>query len=268
MRMHSLFKSIGVTTAIASALSGCATDDPSIGRPVVESEQALNLVAQLESENGSQLNFYEPEPGHVLLLETGLVGERPLINAELAQLTAVEKFERLSGRAAPIALIEAQQRVERYALEGGETLGFVPQVEEVETAPIAAAIEDSRATAEVGVSSQAITTSEFVDIYCDPPSNYDREAFWTNGSGPSDFTWTQLNYVSSAALSLRGDIRFRARWRPRASWSGYTTVWLPKGYFSSFYEDGRAILGFGWNSIVDNADGDLYHFCSYADKNL
>jgi hypothetical protein len=55
--MQSLFKSIGVTTAIASALSGCATDDPAIGRPVVENEQALNLVAQLESENGSQLNF-------------------------------------------------------------------------------------------------------------------------------------------------------------------------------------------------------------------
>jgi hypothetical protein len=250
-------RAIGVTTVITAAFTGCAAEDAT-GRPVAQSDQPLNLVAQLEGANGAQVSFYEPEPGHVLVLEVGHMGERPLIDAELAKASAVQKWEALSGEPAPFALIEAEQR----ELSGVSELGFVPPVVNVEHAPIAAqpAAQDG-----VGVSRQALTVDEFISYYCNPPSNYDYEAFWTNVTGTGSYTWTQLNYIATGALAVAGDIRYRVRWRPRASWSGYTTVWLPAGYYATYYESYREILGFGWNSIVDNAEGDTYHFCSWGD---
>jgi hypothetical protein len=254
---RSALRAIGVTTMITAALTGCAGEGTA-GRPVVESAQPLNLIAQLEGDNGAQVNFYEPEPGHVLVLELGHMGETPLISADLAKASAVAKWEALSGQAAPIALIEAEQREQL----GVNELGFVAPVENVEQAPIVA---QQGAQDGVGVSSQALTRAEFVSYYCNPASNYDYEAFWQNVTGTGSYTWTQLNYIATGALSLRGDIKYRVRWRPRASWSGYTTVWLPAGYYATYYEAYRDILGFGWNSIVDNAEGDLYHFCSWGD---
>jgi hypothetical protein len=41
---------------------------------------------------------------------------------------------------------------------------------------------------------------------------------------------------------------------------------VPAGNWVRWYENYRVVLGFGWNGMVDQADGDLYHFCSRANK--
>jgi hypothetical protein len=257
-----------VASCVALTLSACSAEptgdsasteterspnaDPSMIE--MENEEYLNPIARVNFPGHGSVRFYEPEPGYVVVLQSGVDSLGAKIGFKTASGTLVDKYERLAGAAAPQTLRDAVARAERLAAEAPP---------EIAGEPI-----DAPQVPDPQLREKNHTGDWFHDGYCDMhfQSNADEQAFWPVVSGTGSFTWTTLDVLQSAARSLQGQVRFRARWRPRASWSGYTTAYLDPGEHAIFYEEYRDVLRFAWNSIVDQASdpGDVYDFCSWG----
>jgi hypothetical protein len=261
-----------IASCVALTLSACSAEptgdsattdterssdvDPSMIE--MENEAYLNPIARVNFPGQGSVRFYEPEPGYVVVLQSGVDSLGAKIGAKAAGATLVEKYERLAGAAAPQTLRDAVARADRLAAEAPPSIagerGGAPQLPEQVPGPL--------------LREKNHTGDWFWDGYCDMHLqwNADEEAFWPWVTGTGSFTWTTLDVVQSAARSNQGQVRFRVRWRPRASWSGYTTLYLNPGEHAIYYEEYRDLLRFGWNSIVDQASdpGDIYDFCSWG----
>jgi hypothetical protein len=113
--------------AFSTSFAGCATDGsleddlapetgraPEASRPTergLTGDDESKLVASYVAPDGRQLKFVEDEPGYIIMVQAGDIGSRPLVSREMASALAPEAiYARLSGRAAPEALIAASRR--------------------------------------------------------------------------------------------------------------------------------------------------------------
>ena len=223
----------------------------------------FNLLVAVELDNGNVLEFYEPVPGQVLVMEHGVNGNP---KTSLAGRTPMEVYHSATGGAAvPDALAEATQRA--YEHWGGEVV-FRGEV-------------DKQADDVHKSGFDCTDPAQFTESFCaEAQSSYDVQLCltnWWNGA------WGQANYVNYhygglCPLTHREPVRFRMwvdgaddgpGWDLKASWLVYTggwaqfswvhhpenkfVFWLPPHLFCY-------LNTFHVHMKVDQASGKSFHF--------
>jgi hypothetical protein len=239
--------------------------------------EPMHAVAEIDFPRGAKASFFEIEPGDVVYAISGpgmtevpgrdLVGQR---------LTAQEVYERLSGREAPQALLEADAR----AAELETTMLRLPRPTADEGTALTRprTLIADRAASVAGVA----RTQEALRLYdCKEPwqdhdewfnctfcaannelADWDFTWMWSTGSG--SYSRYDINRaVDNLWLYSGASLYHRVRFRTWYSWTYPVDTHLPNWYYTSW---GRVNWGtdFDVSSIVNDAAGDGYHWCAYG----
>lgn len=239
------------------AAGGCAQEDESAGTTSsgdgteVESEQGL--LARVDRED-RKLRFFEPEPGLIAIVESGLVGSRPMIGPDTEGLSPVEKYEFITGRPAPLALVRAQERDVTPPPNVTMTRPKDPTFSELDPLPYSQPIEKTPGNP------TNLTGEEWWDIYgCRPINqgngNHQYQECWPDVSGNGSRSYTDLRSFEIRAISTTGSIRVRGRTRRWYDWSSWATYELAAGEEIRFSWFGKN-WDFDAQASIDQAEGD------------
>jgi hypothetical protein len=242
---------------ILSAVAACAGPDlgaprpeprdespsqqPKVASSDVEASALKNLVAEVRISDETSVRYYEPEPGVLIEYQHGRLQDQAFAE-DTAGMTAIESYEALTGEAAPPALRQAQQRVDRAGVGQGEGATSF-------RAP-------ARAPAASREKGGPVPRQWFLDTFCVAT---DRNRLWTWGSGPSWFYDSGVNYFAAGAYANSGEVIYYYKYKPIFGTDYFINTWLPVGYFAGLkaWSDTNA----GVRSEVSQADGDIYDHC-------
>jgi hypothetical protein len=200
---------------------------------------------------GRTVQFIEPEPGVLIEIETGNVAEvRASAQAsDDAHLSSVERYERLTRRAAPEQLVRAQELVDEVGLREDAEGGLASSAEQVQSPAL-------RAGNKSKVGPQYADRDWFLDSYCQPT---DRHVFWIEQQDEySSIVRDNANFLRSGAYSISGSIRYYVTYYTRFK-SETLSVWLGSGQYGALRMTSTAQATFG--STVDYTEGDTYDHC-------
>lgn len=250
-------RSLVATFVAAALLTACAADSgPSpqtreaanLESPehVEARDVALNLIATVEGEHGS-LKFYEPEPGILLEVETGLASEAQAVADDV---TSVERYEQLTGKAAPAELVGAQERAT-----------LKQQSEVTESTPVVVGGSEDTASHDKAYG-EAYSESWFHGTYCVKTDRYWPDLDVSPSMGKyrtNDGGWSEsgLKYMKAGVYVYRGDVTYRY------SYSSIGSTWQDYGVPTNYYAGFRSTSSVGrtGSSRVWNATGDGYAHC-------
>ncbi len=232
-----------------------------------ETGEEILPLETLSFEGGSQVAFFEPTAGDLFVAAFGPNGAPPPIDKDLEgeELLPVDLYERLSGKQAPLTLLDAQAR----ALELEAVQGPARGDSRVQSSPQQP--PDTRTEGGEDVRPKA---SEARLFDCQGAFSYDE---WFNcnfcsGVGEFDYTWMwstgdgsfQKNDIETywSTVSVHGGtpLNFRIRHRPWYSWTTHVSINVAPGYFyrASF----RNASDYDIEVKTINATGSFYHWCS------
>lgn len=228
--------------------------------------ETISAFETLSFEGGSKVGFFEPEPGSLFVTAWGPNGAKSAISKEVAQedLLPLELYERLSGREAPVSLVQAQTRALDAEAASGEARGDT-RVQSIATKP-AASTE--------GGDEIRSKESEVSFFDCKGSFSYDE---WFNcnfcGSVRFDYTWMWstgngtvyeedvTTYWSTVSVYGGNGLSFRVRHRPWYSWSNFTNVNIIPGYYVQSVHRNTS-TDYDLESKTLNATGSFYHWCT------
>lgn len=172
------------------------------------------MIARAELDDGRVLKFIEPEPGVLIEQETG-AADLPIAD-EPRGLSFVERYEFLTGKPAPEALVRAQQR--------SLPPGGLPNRDE------RSAAFDSRDKGKVNPA-VPISLSDFRRTYCNVT---DRQEIHMDTSLPWNWQDNGVNYFRAGVRSTLGllwvTLNYNTGWA-RSS-DGFST-WVPPGTYAA-----------------------------------
>jgi hypothetical protein len=143
----------GLTVALGASLAvGCAADSAQPSEAFeVSSDVRQGLLARVSYEEGGHVDFLRVDEGGVFI--AGVFekdGENPLHGIRLSKVLPSELFAYLTGREAPVAIIDAERDA-----------GLVSN-------PDAFASVESESQGDLGMTAQALTGENFHGDYCYP----------------------------------------------------------------------------------------------------
>ncbi|HKO48521.1 MAG TPA: hypothetical protein VJV79_12405 [Polyangiaceae bacterium] len=199
-----------------SAEQGTGSDGQSIpGEGTTAS--TTRVLAELKASDGTEYSFLQVATGDVAI---GVGSDQPVdlssILSKTPSLSAL--YEKLSGKAAPAALVSAdrelaakgaQKELESQASKDGSVPQFDMGVRQ--TSP---STNDG-----VGRNTQLLTSGEFQNLYC--PSGWDFLYCWPN-TGGNPYVQRTSWYLEGAMSATNCYTRFRYRYYDDGNW--YTLV--------------------------------------------
>jgi len=221
-----------------SLLAACSGAEPDQG-----AQQDANLLARVELEGGS-VSFYEPEPGTVVEEQVGRIAD-PVLEAG-HDLSFTQRYELLSGKPAPAALVVAEKRADAEAppTTAREEVNFA---------------DGQRANVEKG-GTTAPSEEWFLATYC---QHEDR--FWGSPDWTGDSWWegSGLNYLKAGVMVVAGEIVYRFTWTGNRTGDEYTDIGDLIGVTPGKYVGHRvkSAVNRSGSSNVTYAEGDHYHHC-------
>ncbi len=172
-----------------------------------EVDVELTLLAEAKAEDGSVVEFYEAEPGVIIISSESKFGSPdPLADFRGSDMSASELFERVTGDSAPEELLLAENR-EPVIQEQGEAPEMVQQ-----EAEYAGAITPYHSAAEA---------QKFEDLYCGYYTQYCR----LHRTG--DATRTTPNRVKQAGVIVRafnGNVDASLKYYKNGSWRNVSSI--------------------------------------------
>ncbi len=235
------------TLLSCSALFACgempdpATDAIDARSAADAAETRMELVAQIEADNGNLVEFYELAPGHIVVSETGQMPVAPNFSAgELAALRTDEVFRSLVPEGPLPAAIE-RAALREFDIERPE----MPQLEE----RLALKRWDAW----------------FQGNFCNV-SSPDFQWCWLNAATASSYRRNNVFYFYSVALANTGTVRFymaKYDW-----WNGTRSLgsWdLNAGWYrTQYYMHGGADDPDVWAGVTHVSGADRYDFAGHG----
>lgn len=228
-----------------------------------EVNAAMNLVGIVNLPNEVTVRFYEPEPGAIVIRESGRV-PRQRDPSEIG-MRADELYELLSGEPAPDALVDAlgRNQFERDTLE-------LSKVDSEAPAPQVVPAFDEVAqpkSAEVQGTTQALAAIDRASFQAQHCGNWSgwKNYNWLSRTGESHTGQEDdREFVASAARPYRGNIRFVFKVRRLWTWNDLAALTVPQGQYESVYHDwNRTGADFDAKGWVNDSEGDGYDFCTH-----
>jgi hypothetical protein len=230
-------RSVLACSSIAALLGACS------GESAPSPEPDTKLIAQLNLGTVT-LSYYEPEPGTLVEAQTGRIENVDTVRGH--ELSFTKRYELLSGKNAPQALVDAEKRAtaiqrltpdepvnEPIALEGQPDTGLVEK--------------------EYGPYHEEL----FLSQYCEKTDRFWGSPRWT---GDSWWEGSGLNFLKMGVYVTRGNIVYKA------TWTGYEwqpglgeTLGINKGEYAGFRV--TSTFNRSGSSRVSSALGDVYHHC-------
>jgi hypothetical protein len=203
MKRHSLkFNLITSITALSMIALVSCNDIAPMKTTEQEIVESLKTIASIDLGKVGMVEFIETEPGN--LVTTGLFASIETM-APYKDLNPVELYERMSGKKAPVELVDAYQR----ALDAAkEPTNVVPPPD----LDVNEAIQGNDKADKVA--KPYMSSWEFETEYCGNLTSYDFSICLTNRTGDNWYTRNCsliINYISP----YRGTVRFQAEY-----WTG------------------------------------------------
>ncbi|HEY8944165.1 MAG TPA: hypothetical protein VIM73_07880 [Polyangiaceae bacterium] len=231
----------------------------------------LEPLERIDFDNGTSLAFFEPSPGGLMAVQWGPNGATPPVNRDLAakRLKPTELYQEVAKRTAPATLMDAQVRAEALKKEASAK----PRVDEARQMSVSPPVAASGAlSSQPGMKREAVYYYDcqgsfsyeewFNCSFCYGGGDYDLTWMYVTGSG--SFTRTDMNHTwSTVSVYGGGSVHFNNQKRPWYSWSTTLDTYVQNGYWAQA-EMGWDFTDFDTKSLVDNASGDSYHWCSYG----
>lgn len=236
--------------ATASGESALGSDPISAEGVLIENEQDLNLLARVDLASQAVMKFYEPEPGALLIIESGRIDSQRDRSADEDRLDAKRVYESLSNRPAPQALVDAVERSKAAAASRQRSPRSTETPTIPEPAPMTKTLYNDR------------THDSFVNYYCIHWGDVQANWIWVTGYGNTG-TWSDKNQLWSNALAVAGEIRHVVRRRPWYTWQDVSRVFVSEGWYNAIQYINNTV-DFDTNVYIDNADGDTYDACTQA----
>jgi hypothetical protein len=233
------------------ALSAACMDAPDDTVPdeIASAAEGLNLVALVPTATGGTVEFYEPEPGRLLISGSERAGvTSDASRLDFATLSPDEIYAALApDRTAPLALVEAYARA--------ATIGPTERAAAAELQPARDHDGASASDLVAAVGSNAIDDSECRAAWFE--ENYCGQWCWLHRTDDTDQVESDVTWVQGAACAYRGSIQFAAKYRPWYTWQsgGSWTVLEGKARWWNRFD----ATDYDFKTVVREADGDGYH---------
>lgn len=262
--------------AIGSPESSPGEPDASPASPSAETkgvtitnEETGEEVLPLETltfEGGSQVAFFEPTAGDLFVATFGPNGAPPPIDKDLEgeELLPVDLYERLSGKQAPLRLLDAQARALELEAVQGPARGD-SRVQSSSQRPEARTeggedVRPKTSEAQLFDCKGTFSYDEWFNCnYCQGVGDFDYTWMWSTGNGSFQRNdvrtyWTTVSVYAGTPLN------FRIRHRPWYSWSTRVSVNVAAGYY--YAGSARNSTDYDLEVKTSDASGSSYHWCS------
>jgi hypothetical protein len=169
-----------------------------------------NVIAEAALEDGRTLKFVEPTPGTLIEIEQGRSDVSQA--AEPADLDFVERYEFLTGKPAPEALVLAQQRSQpsEENADGNEKLDFASTGNKGKVSP-----------------AEYIDSGTFRSSYCVAT---DRNYLYTDVTGYANWSATGVNYFRGGSRCNTGTTEVVMGYYTKFGGDSLDT-WVPAGTY-------------------------------------
>lgn len=287
-----VFATAILAAGVLLAAAGCGVEETETGDPAgagaagmvapapfeppslsPQDEAAMNLRATVVMPDRAVVKFYEPQDGLIVVTEAGRNGTAPVIAASMKRLSAVDLYERLTNQKAPAPLVEATARatqLQRVARPSRETA----PLDAIPSSVRATGGRDTNLAGDLQTVRSALTFPNsydqwFYDNFCEQGSQVGDWTWgitWMFSSGSGNFTRSDNNFASST-VSVYGGGSVHAKFQimPWYSWQTPKDLFIQNGYYYRYYRFDFSV-DFDFRVYVDQASGDLYHWCSYGDN--
>ena len=240
--------SLAVAGLVGAGCAGDISPPSELAGVRVTLPDDVALLAEATLPDEGHIAFYEPEPGALLIIESGRADAPRAYEGSEGRLRADALYEKLTGAAAPAALRDAVQR--QAVAEPARERGAVAEGDDEVPAP------EGQVTQALGVSRDA---ASFRSRHCEDIGG--TNLIWLNRTGDGSVGQkNDKNWVAAAVRAHRGTVRFVFKVRPWYTWRDQAEVSIPAGYYESVEV---------WNNVdfdikgsVSEADGDVYDFCT------
>ncbi|WP_159710398.1 hypothetical protein [Geminicoccus flavidas] len=268
MSLHQ-FKKIALASALLS--SAIATDSLAQGQRAAQAPDSI--VATLELDDGSTVQFLEPTPGliaiHADVPLAGKKGAQPgFINGvsveQLESLSSVEQYRLLSkGQAVPATLAQAQQRI-------AQVRAMQPRAGSPPAVSIPAGDGKAKSSRALTGATEAMSTralvadtgSWFNSNYC-AKSGFTYSYCWLYRTGDG-YVQRRSNWIRSIAYPYRGNVQHKLEYETCTlfwcRWNTFLSATVLQGHWNWQSANGN----FNYKASLYEAAGDGWHFSVYG----
>lgn len=238
------------STSMAMMSIGCTAEVAPEG--ATDAAESL-LLAEVKLSSGSRYEFISVGDGDMMILAS-----HPSIEVASAALrrergeSIAAFYERLTGAAAPLSLVDAERTARALGAELAE-----PEIEVFDGMNAASPGEGLAGSEDVGVARSALTWSEFDNQYC---SNWGDYLFCFPSTGNA---WCESRGLTmeGAVHAKGGGVTVRLRYKTITGWHTYEQRYVAKGEvvtMANAYFLARRLRRF--EVLNNDVDKDLLYF--------
>ncbi len=196
---------LGLTLGLFAS-TACVAEEP-----VLDDAEVLTALASATTTDGEVWNFYEGEPGEIIVHAIAEEEESAFQKLDHEEMAYTELFEELAGTSAPNALVEAQHRYDTIVLSPDASDAATDQNEIGGEMPP----DDG-----IGRQRQEISATGYQDSYCS--GFWDYSYCWPSFYG-SPYVQRKTYSMYGFVGAVNNTVNFRMRRKSR-SWSSWSTV--------------------------------------------
>jgi hypothetical protein len=217
----------------AVGMTGCLQDG-------TESEDgAAAPIASFETGAG-RVDFYEPEPGRVVVFSQAELAD------DVEDLQPRAMYEALSGRTAPVALREAQERADRARAERQPGSPAADRVSAPERSPLA-----------------SLSSADFQASFCNPGS-VDFDYCWPNSTNNYSIDISSVDWIHAHVNAVSGAVTMSMYYR--TTFGGWNLMFSDNVSGSGTVITQSTTDNDRYLVQITNASGDTYHLAIHGDK--
>jgi hypothetical protein len=231
------------------ALGAC---QGSILEPASPGLEDFNKVADLRTENGNLVEFFEPAPGNFFIIEhASRTSPAATGKPELKGLGPAALYRKLSpGTDAPAELVRLEAQMAAQPARAPREPSSPPRREVVVGAAPATG-------SDIETTQQPLTSGEFTRKHCACQWG-DSFVCWLNASGFNRDEVEDVQYYDGEINGVKGKVKLTVDIRTWWSWSRKANIDVNANDEKRFYWGAQ--LDYDVRADITEADGDIYHY--------